>query len=88
MRTFLIFCFCIILSAAGSLASVSTSHAKSYKPKGFVPASKGVLGEVADNPGKSIGVAGCGVAIAFFPPAALACGALIVTGTAADELIE
>ena len=41
---------------------------------------------VKENPGKSAGVAGCGVAIAFFPPAALICGAVIAAGVAADEL--
>ena len=35
---------------------------------------------VKENPGKSAGVAGCGIAIAFFPPAALICGATIVAG--------
>ena len=88
MRTCLIFCFFIILSAAGSLVTLSMAHAESYKPKGFVPVSKGMLATVTNNLGKSVGVAGCGVAIAFFPPAALACGALIVTGTTADELTE
>jgi len=44
------------------------------------------ISTVKENPGKSAGVAGCGVAIAFFPPAALICGAVIVAGVAADEL--
>ena len=39
---------------------------------------------VKENPGKSAGVAGCGIAIAFFPPAALICGATIVAGAAVD----
>ena len=44
------------------------------------------ISTVKENPGKSAGVAGCGVAIAFFPPAALICGAVIAAGVAADEL--
>ena len=44
------------------------------------------ISTVKENPGKSAGVAGCGVAIAFFPPAALICGAVIAVGVAADEL--
>ena len=44
------------------------------------------ISTVKENPGKSAGVAGCGVAIAFFPPAALICGAVIAGGVAADEL--
>ena len=39
---------------------------------------------VKENPGKSAGVAGCGVAILFFPPAALICGVTIIAGAAAD----
>ena len=42
------------------------------------------ISTVKENPGKSAGVAGCGVAIAFFPPAALICGATIVAGAAVD----
>ena len=44
------------------------------------------ISTVKENPGKSAGVAGCGVAIAFFPPAALICGAVIAAGVAVDEL--
>ena len=44
------------------------------------------ISTVKENPGKSAGVAGCGVAIAFFPPAALICGVVIAGGVAADEL--
>ena len=88
MRFCLILCFSIFLGAAGFLATVSTSFAATYKPKGFKPAPKGVIAKVTNNPGKSVGVSGCGVAIAFFPPAALVCGALIVTGTAVDEVIR
>ena len=43
------------------------------------------ISTVKENPGKSAGVAGCGVAIAFFPPAVLICGAVIAGGGAADE---
>ena len=44
------------------------------------------ISTVKENPGKSAGVAGCGVVIAFFPPATLICGAVIAAGVAADEL--
>ena len=88
MRLCLILCFSFFLGAAGILASASMSFAATYKPKGFQPAPTGVIANVSNNPGKSVGLAGCGVAIAFFPPAALACGALIVTGSAADEIIK
>ena len=88
MRLCLIWCISIFLGVAGILAITNMSFAATYKPKGFKPAPTGVIANISNNPGKSAGVAGCGVAIAFFPPAALVCGALIVTGTAADEVIK
>jgi len=39
---------------------------------------------ITDNPGTTVGVAACGVAVAFFPPALLVCGGTIVTGAAVD----
>ena len=41
---------------------------------------------IAENPGKSIGVVGCGVAIAFFPPAAAVCALTVATGAVVDEI--
>ena len=41
---------------------------------------------ISENPGKSIGVVGCGVAIAFFPPAAAVCALTIATGAVVDEV--
>ena len=44
---------------------------------------------VKENPGKSAGLAGCGGAILFFPPAALICGATIIAGAAVDgDILE
>ena len=40
---------------------------------------------VKENPGASIGVAACGVAIAFFPPAALICGGTVLAGVGLDQ---
>ena len=48
-----------------------------------------VISTVKENPGKSAGVAGCGIAIVVFPPAALICGATIIAGAAADgDILE
>ena len=48
-----------------------------------------VISTVKENPGKSAGVAGCGIAILVFPPAALICGATIIAGAAADgDILE
>ena len=41
---------------------------------------------ITENPGKSIGVVGCGVAVAFFPPAAAVCALTIATGAVVDEV--
>ena len=41
---------------------------------------------IQENPGKSAGVAGCGVVIAFFPPAAIWCAVSVLSGVAVDEV--
>ena len=43
---------------------------------------------VKENPGKSVGVVGCGVAIAFFPPAAAVCALTVGTGAVVDEVSD
>jgi hypothetical protein len=44
------------------------------------------ISKIKENPGTSVGVAACGVAIAFFPPAALICGGAIAAGTGVDRV--
>ena len=39
---------------------------------------------VKTHPGKSAGVVACGIIVAFFPPALLACGAALVGGVGVD----
>ncbi len=41
---------------------------------------------VKENPGASVGVAACGVAVAFFPPALLICGGAIAAGAGVDHV--
>jgi hypothetical protein len=41
---------------------------------------------VKENPGASVGVAACGVAVAFFPPALLICGGAIAAGAGVDHI--
>ncbi len=41
---------------------------------------------VEKNPGVSVGVAACGVAVAFFPPALLVCGGAIAAGAGVDHV--
>ena len=43
---------------------------------------------ITDNPGTTVGVAACGVAVAFFPPALLVCGGTIIAGAAVDAASE
>ena len=65
------------------LASMLVTPGPSYAEENVAVAT------VKENPGKSAGVAGCGVAILFFPPAALICGATIIAGAAADgDILE
>ena len=44
-----------------------------------------VFEKIKENPGTSVGLAACGVAIAFFPPAALVCGGAIAAGAGVDQ---
>ncbi len=41
---------------------------------------------VKEIPGASVGVAACGVAVAFFPPALLVCGGTIAAGAGIDHV--
>ena len=43
------------------------------------------ISTIKENPGVSVGVAACGVAIAFFPPAALVCGGALAAGVGVDQ---
>jgi len=70
MRAFLIFGLSIFLLVAPRL-----SHAD-----GTVET---VTKTVKDNPGKSVGVAGC-AALIIFPPAAAWCAAMIIVGATYD----
>ena len=75
--------FVLGLSLFMVLASMLVTLGPSYAEENVAVAT------VKENPGKSAGVAGCGVAILFFPPAALICGATIIAGAAADgDILE
>ncbi len=71
MRTFLILGLSVFLLAAPS---------SSYADGNYVDT---VTTTVKENPGKSVGVAGC-AAIIIFPPAAIWCAATIVGGATYD----
>jgi len=43
------------------------------------------ISTIKENPGASAGVAACGVAIAFFPPAVLVCGGTLLAGVGIDQ---
>jgi hypothetical protein len=61
----------------------SNSFATSHTEKSAYSTSM-----ITDNPGTTAGIAACGVAVAFFPPALLVCGGTIVTGAAVDAASE
>ena len=75
--------FVLVLSVFMVLTSMLVTPRLSYAGENVATST------VKENPGKSAGVAGCGVAILFFPPAALICGATIIAGAAADgDILE
>ena len=43
------------------------------------------MSTIKENPGTSAGVAACGIAVAFFPPAALVCGGTLLAGVGVDQ---
>jgi hypothetical protein len=74
----------VSLTLAMFLLGVSSnSFATSHVKKSGYSASI-----IKDNPGTTVGVAACGVAVAFFPPALLVCGGTIFTGVAVDAASE
>ena len=78
MRTIIALSFiaCIALMPNYSLAA---GHGKTSMADKTVSTIK-------ENPGTSTGVVACGVAIAFFPPAALICGGTLLAGVGVDQL--
>ena len=75
--------FVLGLSLFMILTSMLVTPGPSYAEENVAVAT------VKENPGKSAGVAGCGVAILMFPPAALICGATIIAGAAVDgDILE
>ena len=74
----------ISLTIAMFLVGVSSnSFAASHAKKSEYSASI-----ITDNPATTVGLAACGVAVAFFPPALLVCSGTIVTGAAVDAASE
>ena len=44
------------------------------------------ISTIKANPATSAGAVACGVAIAFFPPAAIVCGGALVAGASVDQV--
>ncbi len=59
------------------------SHAAHHEKKST---GEKVVSAAKKNPGTTVGVVTCGVAIAFFPPAALVCGGAIAVGAGVDNI--
>ncbi len=77
MRTFLALLFM-------TLVAIAPTYSFAAEDKDASMTSKAVT-VVKENPGTSVGVAACGVAIAFFPPALLICGGALVAGAGVDH---
>jgi hypothetical protein len=77
MRTLTALCFVICVSSIPNL-SFAASHGKTSVADQAITTAK-------ENPGATAGVAACGVAIAFFPPAALICGGTLAAGMVVDQ---
>jgi hypothetical protein len=86
MRVLIIISFGIFLLAAPNLSHAS-SHTASGGVENILNVPAKVVGAAAtivqENPGKSVGVAGC-IALIIFPPAAALCAATIVVGATYD----
>lgn len=78
MRTFLALLFM-------SLVAIAPTYSFAAEDKDSSMSDKAVT-VVKENPGISVGVAACGVAIAFFPPALLICGGAIAAGAGVDHV--
>jgi hypothetical protein len=52
--------------------------------KNAVSTTDKAVAAVKENPGTSVGVVACGVAIALFPPSLLICGGILAAGIGVD----
>ena len=78
MRTFLFLLFMTFIMAAPNYSFAADDKDSSMTDKAVTV--------VKDNPGASVGVAPCGVAVAFFPPALLICGGALAAGVGVDHV--
>jgi len=87
MRGLMTFVLAVMLAAAPAITFAAEKMEKSTMDAVTGGAKKAVdatVDTVKENPGKSGAVVGCAVAIAFFPPALLVCGAVAAAGIGAD----
>ena len=77
MRSLIALCFVICITSVPS-HSFAASHGKTSVTDQVISTAK-------ENPGATAGAAACGVAIAFFPPAALICGGSLAAGIGVDQ---
>jgi len=77
MRTFLALFFMTLVTIAPTYSFAADDKDSSMSDKAVTV--------VKENPGTSVGLAACGVAIAFFPPALLICGGVIAAGAGVDH---
>lgn len=75
--------YAVLALFAASLLAPNLVLAADHEKKDGSYTDKAV-GVVKENPGSSVGVVACGVAIAFFPPALLVCGGAVAAGAGVD----
>ncbi len=80
MRVLLILSLSILLFGATIFSAPNRAYSKSTDIVNEVTAM------VKEHPGKTAGAVGCGVVVAFFPPAAIWCAVSIAGGVTVDEV--
>ena len=78
MRILITLCFVICITLVSN-HSFAASHEKNSM-------TDQAVSKIKENPGATAGAAACGVAIAFFPPAALVCGGALAAGMGVDQV--
>jgi hypothetical protein len=72
----------VLLFITFVIASPTNTFAAGHKK---TSATEKTLAVIKKNPGASAGVAACGIAVAFFPPALLVCGGTLAAGLGLDQ---
>ena len=78
------FKYVVITLFVASLLAPGFAMADKHEMKKDGSVADKAVGVVKENPGTSVGVVACGVAVAFFPPALLLCTGSVGVGAGVD----